>query len=171
MPEVTFPEADKSGDGSKNIVYYDKDTADGVTIIWRPIHYDESKGAKVFTDYKIYIDMDEDGKYDPDKDILLFDGNPDPNTDRSQTKVIDPATGNLVSILADELENRENYTFKLTKETIEEMKNDNSQTFSSIYDKPIAVQITDSGTDKNPGNKRTVSNCIWIVEAKLNKLN
>ena len=171
LPEVTFPEADKSGDGSKNIVYYDKDTADGVTIIWRPIHYDESKGAKVFTDYKIYIDMDEDGKYDPDKDILLFDGNPDPNTDRSQTKVIDPATGNLVSILADELENRENYTFKLTKETIEEMKNDNSQTFSSIYDKPIAVQITDSGTDKNPGNKRTVSNCIWIVEAKLNKLN
>ncbi len=46
-----------------------------------------------------------------------------------------------------------------------------SQQLNSIYDKPIAVQITDNGTDKDPSNKRTVSNRIWIVEAKLNNLN
>ena len=169
-PEVTFPDADKSGDGSKNIVYRYQDSEDGVTISWSPIDYDESRGSKVFTDHKIYIDMDEDGEYDPDKDILLYDGNPDPNTDRSHTKVIDPATGNLVSILADELENREKYSFKLTNDTITDIVS-GSQQLNSIYDKPIAVQITDNGTDKDPSNKRTVSNRIWIVEAKLNNLN
>ena len=169
-PEVTFPDADKSGDGSKNIVYRYEETEDGVTIAWRPIDYDESRGSKVFTDHKIYIDMDEDNQYNPDKDILLYDGNPDPNTDRSHTKVIDPATGNLVSILANELENRETYSFKLTNDTIKEIVEGNLQ-LTSIYDKPIAVQITDNGTDKDPGNKRTVSNTVWIVEAKLNNLN
>lgn len=171
LPEVTFPDADKSADGTKNIVYHYRETEDGVTITWKPIDYDESRGSRVFTDYKIYIDIDEeDGQYNPNKDILLYDGNPDPNTDRNNTKVIDPATGNLVSILADELENRESYSFKLTNATIDDIVN-GSQQLTRIYDRPVVVQITDDGTDKDPSNMRTVSNAIWIVEAKLNNLN
>lgn len=166
-PQIVFTEADKSADGKKNILYHYNE---GITVKWKPIDYDEVRGEKVFTDCKIYIDINEDGLYDSG-DILLYDGNPDPNTDRSHTRIIDPATGNFVSILADELENREEYSFMLPEDTIQDIVTTSGGRLNNINAKPITVQITDDGTDKDPSKKRTVSNCVWIIEASLHNLN
>lgn len=161
-PEVTFPDAENNAKG-ENIVYRYVGTEDGVTISFKPIDYDAQKNSHAFTDCKIYIDIDEDGIYTEGTDILLDDG------DVSHSKLANTATGAPISFVGTELENKVQYYFRISDETIAELEKD--WRLSSIYDKPVIVQITDNGTDKDPEKKTTVSNSIWIVEAQLHNLN
>lgn len=161
-PEVIFPDAENNAQG-ENIVYRYVGTDDGVTISFKPIDYDAAKDSHAFTDCKIYIDVNENGIYDKDIDIILSDST-------GHTNLVNVASGAPINFIGTDLENKKQYYFKLTDDTITNLVNSNWR-INSIYDYPIAVQITDNGTEKEPNKLTTVSNSIRIVEAKLHNLN
>ncbi len=168
QPEVVFPEAENNAKG-ENLVYRYVGTDDGVTIAFKAIDYDAGKDSQAFTDCKIYIDVNQDGKYTENEDIWLYYVD---NNNVVHSKIVDPSTGAMIEpeFIGSALVNRKQYYFKLTDEVINQLQTD-WRLGGSIYSKPIAVQVTDNGTDKDPEMKTTVSNSIWIVESKLHNLN
>ena len=165
-PDVTFPGESKNSNGE--YVAYLYDTDDGLSISFKATDYDNKKDVNSFTDCKLYIDVDTDGSYTEGTDILL---NVPGDINATSTYLKDSTGTNYINFAGPELFNRKTYSFFISNEDIEKLVANSKSVISSIYDKPIVVQVTDSGSAKDPTHKNTVSNSINVVSSKLFNLN
>ncbi len=106
-PVVEYTNASKT---SKNgDVMYAYDTDDSFEVRFVPRDYDNKKGANCFTDCKIFIDVDNDGKYNENVDKLLNGAN-------SKLRSIDD--NSVMQLNGPDLHNREEMAYKITYQDI-----------------------------------------------------
>lgn len=147
-PEVNVTNASTDTNNDKCINYI-KGSA-GATVIFRPIDYDLKEGVEAFTDCKIFVDLDKDGKYDANKDIMLNN-----DTDENGSTIMHAANGtDPINFYGPTLLNRIDYTFFLTTDdmnTINGIISSKGGT-GTIFDYKIVIQVSDKGylKAKNP---------------------
>ena len=88
---------------------YAYDTDDSFEVRFVPRDYDNKKGANCFTDCKIFIDVDNDGKYNENVDKLLNGAN-------SKLRSIDD--NSVMQLNGPDLHNREDMAYKITYQDI-----------------------------------------------------
>lgn len=146
-PEVNVTNAYTNG--KDKCIDYTKGSA-GATVIFRPIDYDLKEGVEAFTDCKIFVDLDKDGKYDANKDIMLNN-----DTDENGSTIMHAANGtDPINFYGPTLLNRIDYTFFLTTDdmnTINGIISSKGGT-GTIFDYKIVIQVSDKGylKAKNP---------------------
>ena len=154
-PTVEFPDAQVNSEG-KYIAYHVDD--EDVIISFKAVDFDGQKGTTgSFTSSKIYIDIDGVEGYST-TDLLLYDYESDSTT----SVVLNP--NNYDAVMGNELKgenliNGEKYSFKLSNAWINSNKVISGK---SIYECPIVVEVTDSGSKDNTNDKTTVNNKIYL---------
>lgn len=160
-PEVNVTNAYTDTNNDK-CIDYTKGSA-GATVTFRPIDYDLKQDAEAFTDCKIFVDLDGDGKYDSDKDIMLNN-----DTDENGSTIMHAANGtDSINFYGPNLLNRNDYTFFLTTDDMDTINGIISSKggTDTIFKYKIVIQISDKGylKAKNPV-PATASTSFKLVE-------
>lgn len=165
-PEVNVVNA--YTDGTDKCIDYIKDSS-GVAVIFRPIDYDMRQGTEAFTDCKIYLDYDGDGKYTDGVDIML---NNDGDENAAAPYMHAPNGTDPINFVGSTLSNRNDHTFFITsgdKDNINAVIASKGGT-GTIFDYKIVIQVSDQGylKAKNP-IPATTSTSFKLVEKEEKK--
>lgn len=159
-PAVEFPGSSMNGQG-ESIIYKLEGVKDYVDIDFMPIDYDsENEKDGIFSEVKIYIDLNDDGKYDNGDLLLAGDG--------VTNSLICDANGNPVNFKGTELLNKVAQHFIIKDSTINDLVAQGKIT--SIYQHKIGIVVKDYEDDGSVADTY-YGQQIRIVESTLHNLN
>lgn len=169
-PIVQFPYAYKDSEENNCMNYYPGDPdSKGLMVTFRATDYDEVGGlTDTFTRCKIFIDVNKNGKWD-EGEIILNDTSVKEGYENKSEYISDPNTLQPIMIKAEEIKNRQNVTFLITKEAINEigsklMTEHNKDEIDAFCSYPIVVEVTDKGSKTKANSESTVSASLRIVQ-------
>lgn len=160
-PDVSFPDAKINSTG-KNVVYkYDSDS--GLNVSFKATDYDSKKGAYPFVQCDVFIDVNADGVYSPDQDIMLNDP-----SNSYLSEITDEDDGVYSNLSADMLSNRKVYSFVIPDNKITQITSDPKMTNNgkTIYDVPIVVKVTKT-SEKDPSKLISSYNSIYVESREI----